>query len=368
MIATLDRLDARETDDPAPTPRRRGGGPRTPEGRARSARNSLKHGLRAKTLLPDDLAAAVERRTAELVEQFEPRSPYEFWLICQMALASARLDRCAEMSIVDLQRGIDRSGPCWDDDRRAAVEDLGARLPKDPARVSRALRRVRQGADWLIERWEALGEILGTNGRWSDDQRRLAFDLLGVPADLRDGSVKVPPADDAEGLAALVSRQVADLRVRQEDYLDESDEAERGMAAWGMPMEEDPITARLRKYERGCRGDLNRALAELRKVREEATPAGSPDRPEPELSHRRPVSAAAADYLAKRSQSVALPPREAAAEADAPAATVEAMAPAPSPTATAARSSMVPAEAPRNRRERRAAEKRARQAARRADR
>ncbi len=193
-----------------------------------------------------------------------------------------------------------------------------------------------------------------------------------MPADLRDGSVKVPPADDAEGLAALVSRQVADLRGRQEDYLDESDEAERGMAAWGMPLEEDPFTARLRKYERGCRGDLNRALAELRKVREEATPAGSPARPEPELSHRRPVSAAAADYLAKRSQSVALPPREAAAEAKAPAvaeapALVAAKAPAPAPAAvaTAARSSLVATEAPRNRRERRAAEKRARQAARR---
>ncbi len=330
----------------------------------------------AKTLLPDDLAAAVERRTAELVEQFEPRSPYEFWLIRQMALAAARLDRCAEMSIVDLQRGIDRAGPCWDDDRRAAVDDLGARLPKDPARVARALRRVRQGADWLIERWEALGEILGTNGRWSDDQRRLAFDLLGVPADLRDGSVKVPPADDAAGLAALVSRQVADLRVRQEDYLDESDEAERGMAAWGMPLEEDPITARLRKYERSCRGDLNRALAELRKVREGASPSGEPARTEPEPSHRKPVSAEAAGYLAKRSRFVGLPPREAAAEAEVPAAPDEAPAvvetvapaPAPSPVAPSARSSLVPAEGPRNRRERRAAEKRARQATRRAGR
>ncbi len=367
MSIAPDRPAAPETDVPVPTPaRRRGGGPQTPEGRARSARNSLKHGLRAKTLLPHDLAAAVERRTAEFVEQFEPRTRYEVWLVGQMALAAARLDRCAEMSIVDLQRGIDRAGPCWDDDRRAAVEDLGARLPKDPARVSRALRRCKQGADWLIERWEALGEIVAVNGRWSDDQRRLAFDLLGVPADLRDGSRKVPPAADAEGLAALVSREVADLRQRQEDYLDESDEAERGMAAWGMPLEEDPFTARLRKYERSCRGDLNRALAELRKVREGASPSGEPARTEPEPSHRKPVSAEAANYLAKRSRFVGLPPREAAAEAEAPAAPDEA--PAVVEAMPASRSSRVPAEAPRNRRERRAAEKRARQAARRAGR
>jgi hypothetical protein len=379
MIIAPDHPIVPATDDPAPATRRRGGGPQTPEGRARSAKNSLKHGLRAKTLLPDDLAAAVARRNAELVAQFDPSTPYQSWLVYQLALAAARLDRCAEMMIVDLQYGIDRAGTCWDDDRRQAVEDLGARLPKDPARVARALRRVRQGADWLIERWEALGEIVEVNGRWSDDQRRLAFDLLGVPAELRDGSRRVPAADDAEGLAALVSQELAALYERRETTLEAKDRAELGMAAWGMPLEEDPQTARLRKYERACRRDLSWALAELRSVQAGSEPAGEPSVPEPELSHRRPVSAAAADYLAKRSRYVGLPSREAVAEveAEAPAvpdeapAVVEAMAevaaPAPSVT-TPAKSSMVPPSAPRNRRERRAAEKRARQAARRAGR
>src|SRR6267378_6097135 len=43
--------------------------------------------------------------------------------------------------------------------------------------------RSRQGADWLIERWEGLGEALGTNGGWDEPQRRLAFDLLVFQAE-----------------------------------------------------------------------------------------------------------------------------------------------------------------------------------------
>src|SRR4051794_38015594 len=43
--------------------RRRGGGPRTPEGKERSRRNALSHGCRAEVLTPDDLADTVALRT-----------------------------------------------------------------------------------------------------------------------------------------------------------------------------------------------------------------------------------------------------------------------------------------------------------------
>ena len=59
MIAVADPLDPPGPDlDPAPEsiPKKRGGGPRTPEGRERSKRNALKHGLLAQVVFPDDLA------------------------------------------------------------------------------------------------------------------------------------------------------------------------------------------------------------------------------------------------------------------------------------------------------------------------
>src|SRR5207302_6849310 len=110
-------------------------------------------------------------RIIEFTEQFAPRTPYETWLVGQIARATVKLDRCEEMTLVDLQRCLDRAAFCWDSDRRAYVDNLGARLSKDPARVARALERTKQGTDWLLERWEGLGEVLHTNGAWDEPQR-----------------------------------------------------------------------------------------------------------------------------------------------------------------------------------------------------
>src|SRR3954463_10812111 len=99
MIAELNSRDT-----PEAAPKKRGGGPRTPEGKARAKYNSMKHGLRAKGLLPAQLVAAYEAHKAELTRQFAPASQYETWLVGEMAMAMARLDRCADLGVADLQR------------------------------------------------------------------------------------------------------------------------------------------------------------------------------------------------------------------------------------------------------------------------
>jgi hypothetical protein len=298
--------------------------------------------------LPEDLAAAVAARTADYAEEFAPATPFEEILVGQMGLASARLARCAEMAIADLGRCVRRAELCWERDRRQVIEDLGAKLPKDPARVSRALRRSKQGADWLIERWEGLGEILKANGTWDDAQRRLAEDLLGVPIELRN-SGRLPSSSDSKALAALVARQVADLRADQEAVLDELDEADRELTVAGMPMEEDAITARLRKYEASCRRDLHWAQAELRRSRAEAAEASAPPQPRPEMERGRPLTTAAVDYLAKRTEAAFQSALQAVVKPD------------PTPARPIAPPATV---APRNRRERRALEAKARKSAR----
>src|SRR4051812_49188489 len=218
--------------------------------------------MRAKTLFPDDLAAAIARRTAELVSQLAPGSPYEAFLVDEMARASAKIDRCAEMLIIDLQRVIDRAELYWDSDRQALVDDLGARLPRDPARVAPALGRSKQGSDWLLARWQGLGEVLETNGAWDEAQRRLAFDLLGVPPELRHGSRAVADATDAPALAAQVAQQVARLQDEQEASLLDLDEQMQALAAAGMPPGEDAATKRLRRYEASSRREFCWAHAE----------------------------------------------------------------------------------------------------------
>jgi hypothetical protein len=387
------------------TPKKRGGGPKTAAGKESSKRNSLRHGLMARVVLPDDLAAAAAERTAELAAEFLPGSPYEAWLVGEMARAIAKIDRCAELTIVDLQRSIDRAALCWDGDRRAYIEDLGARLPKDPARVARALGATKQGCDWLLERWEGLGEVLQSNGAWDERQRRLAFDLLGVPDELRDGSRKVPPACDAPALAALVAAQVDRLGEEQEATLNALDEATQALAAAGMAIEEDAATRRLRRYEASARRELRWSLAELRRVRAEFPGAGefpassssssSSSRPDASSAPaERPLAnGAAMDFLVKRAQLLyppipETPPDEPTTASDtatetppvpadvstvvvAPAvAEPPAAAEAPDafqpPSRVASSRSLSTSSTPtaRNRRERRAQEKRARQAAR----
>src|SRR4051794_2309798 len=266
--------DVHVTEDVPPVvPKRRGGGPKTPEGKARAKLNSMKHGLRAKVLLPAELVAAYEAHKAELTRQFAQATQYEDWLVGEMALAMARLDRCANMAVCDLQRCLDIAAFDWDDDRKGWVEDLGRRLSKDPSRVVHSLEQSTHGADWMIARWEGIRGVLATGGEADEGLRGLAYDLLGGPLDLRSGAYRVPAAGNAAGLSSLAGEEIARLRKRQQRCLDDRDEAYRSMAMAGMPCEEDPGTARLRRQESSLRRTLERARAELLRVREESAPA-----------------------------------------------------------------------------------------------
>ena len=261
--------------DPPATeaPRKRGGGPKTARGKRVSRRNALKKGLRAKVVFPDELAARIDQRSAEFAVEFRPRTPYEAYLVRDMALASVRIECCARESIVDLQRVIDHASVCWDADQQMIAEDLGAGLQHDPSRVALGLRSTRQGADWLITRWETLGAIATERGRWDDDQRGLAFDMLGIPSALREGTHWVPAADDPDGLARLARREIEKLRDDQAAVLDALDDASRAMARAAMPQTEDAVTTRLRRYERRLRRDLAKAHQELCRMRSGNNPS-----------------------------------------------------------------------------------------------
>src|SRR3954451_3116613 len=94
-----------------PAPATRSGGPKTPEGKERSRRNALKHGLRAKVLVPDEMIEDVRNRTADFAREFQPRTTYQEWLVGEIALATVRIDRFAALSIVALQRRTNHRRP-----------------------------------------------------------------------------------------------------------------------------------------------------------------------------------------------------------------------------------------------------------------
>ena len=295
-------MNACATVADSPTAKKRSGGPRTREGKEASRKNALKHGLRSQVIFPDDMAEVVENRVLAFSAEFAPTNAYETTLVRDMAVSSARIERCASLSVADLVRAANRAADHWDDDRSMSVEDYASRLGKDPSRIAAGLNRSRHGCEWLIPRWESLIELAETNGKWDENQRRLAHDLLGVPVELRPLDSRVPAADDATTLIAIARDEISRLNDRIESGLEALDDSERELAMLGMPMSEDIFTARLRKAESRARNDFNQAQKRLSDYRA-GKPVQKPRVTKPETDKQ--LTSAAADNLFKRSQVVA---------------------------------------------------------------
>jgi hypothetical protein len=76
-------------------------GPKTPEGKARSAQNALKHGMRAQkhVLLPDEDVAGFTALEAALTEEMAPVGALQSILVGRIARAVWRLDRAERLEI-----------------------------------------------------------------------------------------------------------------------------------------------------------------------------------------------------------------------------------------------------------------------------
>ena len=223
---SLSRTSAQMPNHTAPSPARlaanrqnalKSTGPRSSEGKARSALNALKHGLTAQVVvLPTEDAEAFEARRAAWIEEYAPDDLAQSVLVARAVHASWRLDRCARAELARLDGRLRHAA---DDHGRAALDRadaLGERLlfePVDqgsdsnwedpirrarmerrdadnPAVLARALAATAEGADWLIARWEDLLEALDTFGSWEPQEAYAACRLLGRrPEDSIDDAV-----------------------------------------------------------------------------------------------------------------------------------------------------------------------------------
>jgi hypothetical protein len=300
-------------------------GPKTDAGKDASRRNALKHGMTGSgEVLAGELRETVAERAAEFTERFRPSTVDEFELVEQLAIDTVRLERCRELFVSSCENYGKRARHCWEGDRRLEAEEVAARLARDPARVSRRLRQNRQGCELLIDRWEALGRILEQTGAWTDGQRELALDLLGVPPELRDGDTAVDPpgaSEDAEEEArpfrlGVVAKELATLRRLKADALDGLDEDERAIAETTLGAEFSPALMKLNRYEAACLRRQSAAIRQLSardhersETRDESSdvdeqPATMPPPPRPAPVPPRP---AAATVLAAAPRAVTAP-------------------------------------------------------------
>jgi hypothetical protein len=100
----LSRAAVQISDARAEASRRNGAkssGPKTPEGKARAARNALKHGLRAAkyVVLPEEDAAEFAALEAALVEELAPVGTLQTVLARRVAVAAWRLARADRLEV-----------------------------------------------------------------------------------------------------------------------------------------------------------------------------------------------------------------------------------------------------------------------------
>jgi hypothetical protein len=87
-------------------------GPKTPQGKARSARNALKHGLCAEefVVLHDEDAQAFAALEASVLEELAPQGALQRFLAGRMVRAAWRLERAERIEIELLEYRMDRDG------------------------------------------------------------------------------------------------------------------------------------------------------------------------------------------------------------------------------------------------------------------
>lgn len=243
-------------------------GPRTEQGKARSRRNGLKHGLAGiGVVLPDDLAAALQRRATEWTDLFQPRTAYEAWLVRRIALAAVRLDRLMLVEEAQRHEPAGWTVPGWDEDRPPSPEELGDRLPLNPALIARHLRLTTEGRDWLIARWQELVRILDQEGGWDHAQLSLAFDLQGLPLDLRAHDTLMTSKTPVETLRALAIAEISELGFLQTEGLVAREARQHRLAEAGLDLDTLPAPDTVHRYELECERELRRALRLLARQR-----------------------------------------------------------------------------------------------------
>jgi hypothetical protein len=246
-------------------------GPRTAEGKEKSRRNSLIHGLTGEEIvLPRDETQAACERAVQWNSSLRPLNAFEVGLVETIAVESVRMDRCRIEERLARDFRARRAVDCWGDERKAEIEKVARALGSRPAATAAKLGTSSPGCDWMIDRWRALGHALAKNGVWTDEQAGLALDLLGIASELRELPTPIDPHEGVDmpiHRRALVEDQLVRLHARKESTLDDIEEDHRDAALQGLLTVDDPALVLLRRYESASLRRLKWALDLMQKGR-----------------------------------------------------------------------------------------------------
>jgi hypothetical protein len=196
-------------------------GPRTKEGKRRSAMNALKHGMTAEiALMPEEDKVKFERRVREWVGDFRPRTDeerfyaeravYFSWQVQRGFKAqSARIVRRSKTIISEKHRSQEREAielsrrllelpeslrpegsspagePVTKADANGAGGEVAEKGARHPALLVLGLESTEVGCRWLLARWNTLAASLEAGLGWDAPERFQVIRLLRMePLDL----------------------------------------------------------------------------------------------------------------------------------------------------------------------------------------
>ncbi len=219
---------------------RKSTGPKTAQGKANSRVNSTKHGLTGSGIvLPPEMRQMYEERRYHLGAKVDRLDRHSEKLEQEFVLASVRMDA----SRIALRRRVDNH---WDAERELAVLALARELGERPEETTLRLEMTSQGVAWKLERLRFLAETLQERRSWTNEQKQLAFDLLGVPRIERQAYDDISDIDDC---IAVLADERERLEALKADVLDPEDESARLEAQIGVPHDDSREARLYRRYE-----------------------------------------------------------------------------------------------------------------------
>ena len=308
-------------------------GPLSPETRAISARNSLKHGLTGNgVVVPEGDAEEIARRVEALTLDMKPNTPAGAILIVQMATLSVRFERAADQETAALAHRVRHAADDFDEERFERAEQLVRALADDPRGNLRKLKKMPEGVELLIDAWLELRSDLTLEPEpdWTPEHFERAAHLLGLKARQARGShlgalsrgvmgdfasLHVDEGGDLDEesrrewckgqLVEAIDAEIAALEAHYETLDFETlaiDRAEAGKRALFDPSKPACLA---RRYESEANRGFFKALKEFRKVeaeseaRAEVAPARPTAPPEPRMGSFRETDPSLGRELAR---------------------------------------------------------------------
>ena len=277
-------------------------GPKSPEGKAISRRNALKHGLTGEGIvLPCEDVEAVAGRFDRMVEELAPKTETGLALTEQAAFLAVRLRRFVEHDHATLSENVRLAESRALEERLSIVDELFDGLHSRPYTCSRQLQSIPEGIDRMLELYAGVKADLthptldlydayhfrrleSLAGRLPEDfpasrVKGLSQAMFGSYVFLENGEEFVEKLSKEERtawaksrLVEIIDSRVAKLRKRREELEPQAVLSRQHVAKAAM-VDVSPRALLVQKYEAATRRSFLRALAELREVEERAAEA-----------------------------------------------------------------------------------------------